>query len=118
MATREIGLNETLPTRDQAHRRTGRADRQLAGDTPSHILVPAIHYRGEIRDIFQERMGDAPADLRLAGRTGRGSPEHLRRRFLAAGVAISSANFAKSRRPARWWSSSQGNGRMCRPCAR
>jgi len=31
---------------------------QLGGDTPSHILVPAIHRnRTEIRDIFNEMSG-------------------------------------------------------------
>ena len=31
---------------------------QLLGDTPSHILVPAIHKnRAEIRELFEARLG-------------------------------------------------------------
>jgi len=34
---------------------------QLADDTPSHILVPAIHYnRTQIRDLFRSRMSGSP----------------------------------------------------------
>mgnify|MGYP002131857069 CR=1 FL=1 len=37
---------------------------QLGHDTPSHILVPAIHRnRTEVRDIFLAEMDDAPPDL-------------------------------------------------------
>jgi len=57
---------------------------QLAGDTPSHILVPAIHYnRTQIREIFARRMPgvdlttltDDPAALAEAAR------RHLRERY-------------------------------------
>ncbi len=31
---------------------------QLAGERPSHLLVPAIHKnRTEIRDLFRQRLG-------------------------------------------------------------
>lgn len=46
MATQEIGLNETLAAAGITAVETDLAELivQLAGDTPSHILVPAIHY--------------------------------------------------------------------------
>ncbi len=68
---------------------------QLGHDTPSHILVPAIHRnRAEIREIFAREMPDAgeltddPRVLAMAARA------HLRRKFLSARVAVSGANFA------------------------
>jgi L-lactate dehydrogenase complex protein LldF len=117
MATQEIGLNEGLHERGIEAYETDLAELivQLAGDTPSHILVPAIHYnRSEIRDIFTERMRDAPsgltddpAALAEAART------HLRRRFLTASVAVSGANFAIAESGTLVVLESEGNGRMC-----
>jgi L-lactate dehydrogenase complex protein LldF len=117
MATQEIGLNEALERGGIRPYETDLAELivQLAGDTPSHILVPAIHYnRGQIRDIFQREMADAPAglsdepaELAEAART------HLRRRFLAAGVAVSGANFAIAETGSLVVVESEGNGRMC-----
>ncbi len=117
MATQEIGLNERLAEQGIQAYETDLAELivQLAGDTPSHILVPAIHYnRGQIRDIFTDRMGDAPADLSdepaVLAETAR---RHLRRRFLAAGVAVSGANFAIADTGTLVVVESEGNGRMC-----
>ena len=87
MATQEIGLNEALEAAGVTPIETDLAELivQLADDTPSHILVPAIHYnRGQIRDIFARRMPgvdvdrltDDPPALAEAAR------RHLRARFL------------------------------------
>jgi len=58
---------ERGPRRSRDHRPRDRprgAHRQLAGDLPSHILVPAIHLsRGEIREIFLENMSGVRDDL-------------------------------------------------------
>ncbi|WP_412539417.1 lactate utilization protein B [Longispora sp. K20-0274] len=117
MATQEIGLNEALEAAGIAAYETDLAELivQLGGDTPSHILVPAIHRnRAEIREIFRDRMPDAPADLTdepavlaAAART------HLRERFLAAKVAVSGANFAVAETGTLVVVESEGNGRMC-----
>ena len=59
MATQEIGLNEALEAAGLDVFETDLAELivQLAGDRPSHILVPAIHKnRAEIRDVFRESM--------------------------------------------------------------
>ncbi|MFD8208751.1 lactate utilization protein B [Streptomyces sp. NPDC059695] len=121
MATQEIGLNEHLEAEGIAAYETDLAELivQLGEDRPSHILVPAIHRnRGEIRDIFRERMGswgrpapeglsDTPADLAEAARL------HLREKFLRAKVGISGANFMVAETGTLVVVESEGNGRMC-----
>ena len=118
MATQEIGLNEALEAVGITPVETDLAELivQLADDTPSHILVPAIHYnRGQIREIFLRRMGgldaagltDEPAALAEAAR------RHLRERFLSAKVGISGANFAVAETGTLVVVESEGNGRMC-----
>ena len=117
MATQEIGLNESLAVAGIDAVETDLAERivQLAGDMPSHILVPAIHRnREEIREIFAERMGDAPADLTSDPRElAMAARAHLRARFLRAEVAISGANMAIAETGTVAVVESEGNGRMC-----
>jgi L-lactate dehydrogenase complex protein LldF len=63
---------------------------QSGDDSPSHILVPAIHRdRAEVREIF------------------------LREKFLRAEVAVSGANFAVAETGTLAVVESEGNGRMC-----
>ncbi|WP_149202393.1 lactate utilization protein B [Actinotalea subterranea] len=117
MATQEIGLNEALADAGIEAVETDLAERivQLAGDMPSHILVPAIHRnRAQIRDIFAAGMDDAPPDLTddphdlaMAARA------HLRARFLRAEVAVSGANLAIADTGTVAVVESEGNGRMC-----
>jgi L-lactate dehydrogenase complex protein LldF len=114
MATQEIGLNEELEAAGIAAVETDLAELivQLADDTPSHILVPAIHYnRSQIRDIFARNgltaLTDDPPALAEAAR------QHLRAKFLSAKVAISGANFAVADSGTLVVVESEGNGRMC-----
>src|SRR4051794_35594971 len=122
MATQEIGLNEALEAAGIAAHETDLAELivQLGEDTPSHILVPAIHKnRAEIREIFLRTMPqfqgpgvdadltDEPRRLAMAARA------HLRERFLRARVAISGANFAVAETGTLAVVESEGNGRMC-----
>jgi L-lactate dehydrogenase complex protein LldF len=117
MLTQEIGLNEALAGVGIEATETDLAELivQLAGDTPSHILVPAIHYnRTQIRDLFRARMAGAAADLTddppaLAEAARR----HLRAKFLSATVGISGANFAVAETGTLVVVESEGNGRMC-----
>ena len=117
MATQEIGLNQALAAEGLAAYETDLAELivQLGGDTPSHILVPAIHYnRTQIRDIFTDRMPGAPADLDDdPAALAEAARLHLRRRFLAAKVAVSGANFAIAETGTLVVLESEGNGRMC-----
>lgn len=121
MATQEIGLNEALEQAGISAWETDLAELivQLGHDSPSHILVPAIHRnRTEIRDIFIREMGavgrpapdgltDDPPELAEAARL------HLREKFLSAQVAVSGANFAVAETGTLAVVESEGNGRMC-----
>ncbi|MEU5964107.1 LutB/LldF family L-lactate oxidation iron-sulfur protein [Micromonospora parva] len=117
MATQEIELNEALEAAGIAAYETDLAELivQLGEDTPSHILVPAIHYnRAQIREIFQRRMPDVPADLSdEPAALAEAARAHLRRRFLSARVAVSGANFAVADTGTLVVVESEGNGRMC-----
>ncbi|RDI74530.1 putative conserved protein containing a ferredoxin-like domain [Gaiella occulta] len=115
LTTDEIRLNDALEAAGVRPIETDFAELivQLAGERPSHLLVPAIHKnRREIRDLFRERLGlpalsDDPAELAEAARL------HLREAFLRSRVAISGANFACADTGTVCVVESEGNGRMC-----
>jgi len=115
LTTDEIRLNEALAADGVRVHETDLAELivQLAGERPSHLLVPAIHKnRAEIRDLFRARLGlpglsDEPAELAEAAR------RHLRAVFLRARVAVSGANFAVAETGTVCVVESEGNGRMC-----
>ena len=117
MATQETNLNEHLRAAGITAHETDLAEMivQLADDMPSHIVVPAIHRnRSEVRGIFLDRMGDAPADLsddpvELAG----AARAHLRKKFLHASVAVSGTNMGVAETGTVSVFESEGNGRMC-----
>jgi len=116
MATDEIRLNDALAATGIDVVETDLAELivQLAGDRPSHILVPAIHYgRTEIRSLFERTIasGDAlPDDPEALAEVAR---LYLRRRFLSARVAVSGANFAVADSGTVCVVESEGNGRFC-----
>jgi L-lactate dehydrogenase complex protein LldF len=115
MTTEETGLNAALATAGIHAIETDLAELiiQLADDTSSHILVPAIHKnRAEIRELFIRTLGEAdlsddPAELAGAAR------RYLRHKFLTVPVGISGANFAVAETGAVCVVESEGNGRMC-----
>ncbi len=116
LTTDEIKLNEALSQRGIIAHETDLAEliNQLAGDTSSHILVPAIHRnRSEIRELFRRELpgnsdlSDEPAALADAAR------RYLREQFLSAQVAVSGANFAVAETGTVCVVESEGNGRMC-----
>ena len=115
IATDETKLNEHLEREGIHAFETDLAELiiQLAGETSSHILVPAIHKnRAEIQELFREKLGardlsDEPSDLTEAARL------YLREKFLGAKVGISGANFAVAETGTVCVVESEGNGRMC-----
>jgi L-lactate dehydrogenase complex protein LldF len=115
LTTDEIELNEALALTGVEVVETDLAELicQLAGEEPSHILVPAIHKnRTEIRDLFRRKLAlpglsDEPHELAEAARA------YLRERFLEARVAISGANFAVAETGTVCVVESEGNGRFC-----
>ncbi|RMG75375.1 MAG: lactate utilization protein, partial [Bacteroidetes bacterium] len=96
MLTEECHLNPYLEARGIEVVDTDLGERivQLAGEPPSHIVMPAIHKKkGEIGALFHEKLGTAegsedPQYLTEAAR------QHLRARFLAADAALTGVNFA------------------------
>jgi L-lactate dehydrogenase complex protein LldF len=115
LTTDEIGLNNALHAAGIEATETDLAELiiQLANESSSHILVPAIHKnRAEIRELFMRTLGvkqlsDEPKELAAVARA------HLRRKFLSAKVAISGANFAIAETGTVAIFESEGNGRMC-----
>ncbi|MTV26705.1 iron-sulfur cluster-binding protein [Nitriliruptoraceae bacterium ZYF776] len=84
---------------------------QLAGEHPSHIIIPAIHKdRGQIRDTLQKvaegDLSDVPEELAAFAR------EQLRQRFLEADLGISGANFGVASTGSITLVTNEGNGRM------
>jgi L-lactate dehydrogenase complex protein LldF len=117
LTTEETGLNEALEQRGIRAHETDLAQLiiQLSHDTPSHILVPAIHRnREQIRELFARTLPDAPPELsddpRELAETAR---LHLRKLFLGARVGISGVNFAVADTGTVSVVESEGNGRMC-----
>lgn len=115
MTTDEVQMNAALEGAGIVPYETDLADMivQMAGDEPSHIVVPALHKnRFEVRDIFREKMGlnnlgDQAHDLTDAARG------YLRKKFLGVRIGVSGANFAIAESGAVCVVESEGNGRMC-----
>ena len=65
---------------------------QLAQETPSHIIVPAIHKtKHQIAELFTQELGIPPTDD--VGKLTSTAREQLRDRFAAADIGISGVNF-------------------------
>ncbi|QXC62883.1 LUD domain-containing protein [Aquihabitans sp. G128] len=114
MATEEIGLNEALEAAGATVVETdlGEWIIQLADQTPSHIIAPAVHHdRHSILEVF-ERVAGAhgvaaePTALNAFART------RLRQEFLAAEVGISGVNFAAVDTGSLVLVTNEGNGRL------
>ena len=96
MLTEECGLNHFLEDNgiDVVDTDLGERIVQLRKETPSHIVLPAIHIRKEeVGDTFHEHLGtDAGAsDPQYLTEAARG---HLRDKFLAGEIGITGVNFA------------------------
>lgn len=113
MLTEEIGLNEALEDVGIQVTETdlGEWIIQLAGEKPSHIIVPAIHKdRTQIRDTLQQvsddDLTDVPEELAAFAR------RTLRSRFLEADMGISGVNFAVADTGTLILVTNEGNGRL------
>ena len=116
LATDEIGLNGALADAGISAIETDLAELivQLAGDRPSHILVPAIHYnRDEIRAIFEGSItGGAALDPEPRA-LAEAARRHLREKFMTVPMAVSGANFGVAETGTVCVVESEGNGRFC-----
>ena len=115
MVTEEIGLNHAMQAAgiDVLESDMGEYIVQLAGETPSHIIMPAIHKtRQQIAELFAEKIpGVAYTDnvdalIQIGRRV-------LRRKFAEADVGISGVNFAVAETGTLCLVENEGNGRMC-----
>ncbi len=94
MTTEEIHLNAALERAGMQVVETdlGEYIIQLADETPSHIIAPAIHKtKRQIAELFTTELGMAPTDdVAQLTSTARAT---LRERFATADVGISGVNF-------------------------
>ena len=113
MMTEEIGLNSFLKDHGIEAIETDCAENiiQVAGNAPSHIVVPALHFdRTSIRDLYHEKKDY----------TGTNDPEEitrflrsmLRPEFMGAQVGVTGCNFAVAETGSCTLVSNEGNARM------
>ena len=113
MTAEEIHLNEALEDAgfDVVESDLGEFIVQLRHEPPYHIVFPSMHLtRGEIRELFQRELGDAPSD----------NPEELamvarrvmRQKYIAADVGITGANFAIAETGMISVTENEGNSRL------
>ncbi|HLB47939.1 MAG TPA: LutB/LldF family L-lactate oxidation iron-sulfur protein [Anaerolineales bacterium] len=84
---------------------------QLAGETPSHIIAPAIHKTKEqVGQLLHEKLGipltDDPAQMTAAARA------KLREVFLTADMGVSGVNFGVAQTGTICLVENEGNGRL------
>ncbi len=113
MATEEIHLNPFL---EKAGIAVGETDLgewiiQLAGQTPSHMVLPAIHMtKEEVSDLFSKEVNERlNSDIPRLVKVAR---ERLRPMFLAADMGISGGNIAVAETGSIVLMTNEGNARL------
>ena len=114
MVSEELSLNPVLEAMGVEVLETdlGEYIIQLAGETPSHLVAPALHKTKEqVAELFSDQLGlprlESIEDLAKAAR------EVLREKFLHADMGISGANFLVAETGTLVIITNEGNGRMC-----
>lgn len=114
MATEETRLNDALEAAGCEVTETdlGEWIIQVAHETPSHIIVPAIHKdRRQIADALEKVAGgdlsDVPEELAAFARS------RLRQKFLEADMGVSGVNFGVAETGSLVLVTNEGNGRLC-----
>ena len=117
MLSEEAHLNEALAAAGIRPVETdlGEYIVQLAGETPSHIIAPAVHKTlDEVEALFAEEHG-RPIETRTSADIPdmtREAREVLRQHFLTAEMGISGANFLIAETGTAALVTNEGNGRM------
>ena len=113
MTAEEIHLNEALEHAgfEVVESDLGEFIVQLRGEPPYHIVFPSMHLtRGEIRELFQHKLKDAPSDnpedLTMVAR------RVLREKFINAEIGITGANFAIAETGMISITENEGNARL------
>lgn len=114
MASEEIELNHYLGERgvECIESDMGEYIVQMAGEKPSHIVMPAIHKtREDIGTLFEQHIpGTAYSDdVDTLIQTGRRA---LRTAFAEADIGLSGVNFAAADTGTIWLVENEGNGRL------
>ncbi|MGE5490960.1 MAG: LutB/LldF family L-lactate oxidation iron-sulfur protein [Actinomycetota bacterium] len=117
MLSEEARLNEALEAAGIRPVETdlGEYIVQLAGETPSHIIAPAVHKTlAEVADLFEKHHGKprhAVDSANIPAMT-REAREVLRQHFLSADMGISGGNFLIAETGSVALVTNEGNGRM------
>jgi L-lactate dehydrogenase complex protein LldF len=113
MTSEEIHLNGALEGAgyEVVESDLGEFIMQLRGEPPYHLVFPSMHLtRGEIRDLFAEKLHDAPSDnpedLTMVAR------RVLRQKYLQADIGITGANFAIAETGMISITENEGNARL------
>lgn len=120
MLGEEIGLPHALDDAGIERVETDLAEHivQLGGDTPSHIVWPAMHRtREQVSEMFKKlhRVPHAEESIEAMVDSAR---RELRDKFLSADVSISGANFLIAQTGATCTVTNEGNAEMCTTPAR
>ena len=115
MVSEEIELNHAMAKEgiDCLESDMGEYIVQLGDETPSHIIMPAIHKnKQQVADLFAEHVPGFKhtLDVDTLIRTGR---DVLREKFRNADIGVSGVNFAVAETGTLCLVENEGNGRMC-----
>ncbi|TAK94724.1 MAG: iron-sulfur cluster-binding protein [Verrucomicrobia bacterium] len=113
MTSEEIHLNDAMEKAgyEVIESDLGEYIVQLREEPPYHLVFPAMHLtRGEIKDLFQKKLNDAPSDdpeaLTMVARRA------LRKKYLQADVGITGANFCIAETGMISITENEGNARL------
>jgi L-lactate dehydrogenase complex protein LldF len=114
MVSEELGLNPVLEAMgvDVYETDLGEYIIQLAEETPSHLVAPALHKSKEdVAELFAEKLGiPYDEDIYHMAATAR---TVLRDKFMEADLGISGANFVVAETGTLVIITNEGNGRLC-----
>ncbi|MFD0939155.1 LutB/LldF family L-lactate oxidation iron-sulfur protein [Pedobacter boryungensis] len=114
MTTEEIHLNEFLEHHniESLESDLGEYIVQLLGQTPYHIVTPAMHLsKEEIAELFHEKFG-TPIDA-TPPQLVQKARELLREKYLQADIGISGGNFLIADTGSIALTENEGNARLC-----
>lgn len=115
MVSEEVGFNHAMEANgiEAFESDMGEYIVQLAGEAPSHIIMPAIHKtKQEIAQLFADEVPgvtyteDVDALIQIGRRV-------LRRKFADADIGLSGVNMAVAETGTLCLVENEGNGRMC-----
>ncbi|MGZ4031050.1 MAG: LutB/LldF family L-lactate oxidation iron-sulfur protein [Tumebacillaceae bacterium] len=113
MLSEELHINEALQEQgiEAVETDLGEYIIQLAGETPSHLIIPAIHKnKQQVADLFSEVAGTRlPAETSELAGFARAT---LREKFLQADIGLTGCNFAVAETGSMVLFSNEGNARM------